>query len=1019
MPEYMLPAALVVLDAIPLTANRKVDRRALPVPDASSGAAYEGPRTAAEEILAGIWAEVLGVERVGTQQSFFDLGGHSLLATRVMSRVRAAFDAEVPLRTLFEAPTVAALGERIEALRGTGASPLPPIERVSRDGTQGLPLSFAQQRLWFVYRMEPDSSAYNVPFPLRLRGSLDPWALRRTLSEIVRRHEVLRTAFDEVEGEPVQVVRPAAPVRLPLVDLRGLAGEARETEVRRLTGTDAVLPFDLRRGPVLRVTLLRMAEAEWGLLLNVHHIAFDGWSTRILVGEFSALYAAFRRGEASPFPEPRVQYADFAAWQRGWLSGERLEEQLGYWRGALAGAAPALDLPLDHPRPAVPSARGEMRHYRFPAEASRALRALCRREAVTPFMALLAAWQLLLARWAGQEEVSVGTALAGRNRLELEGMIGFFINTLVLRLDLSGRPSVREVLRRSRETTLGAFAHPDVPFEKLVEELAPERSLQHTPLFQVMFSMLNLEMGELSLGEAEMEPLEWAREATKFDLNLMVREDGDHFGGHVTYRTDLFEAETIQRMVEHFATLAGELAGDPDRPAATLPLMGEEERRQVLVAWNATAGEYPRHLPVHALFERQVERTPGAAALLWDGGELTYAELDAWADALAGELRGCGVRPEVRVGVCAERGPALVAALLGVLKAGGVYVPLDPTHPSERLAWLLEDSAVSVLLTEPRLRARLPAFGGETVLLEAAPSPGPSPASERGEDDVTPENLAYVIYTSGSTGRPKGVLTTHGGAVNYLSFLAEEYGVGPADTVLQLATTSFDASLRDILGPLTTGAKLVLVRPEEASEPRRLLAIVREHGVTGIMAIVPSLLRPLLDAAESEGGAEPLRLLLVSGEALPVADARRARRVFGAGVRVVNQWGATECTMSSTFHAVADEEEAAVAPVGRPIRNTRVYVLDAELEPTPVGVPGEAYIATPGVARGYGGRPELTAGRFVPDPFSPEPGARMYRVGDRVRWRGDGVLEFLGRMDAQVKVQGVRVEPGEVEAVLR
>ncbi len=1042
LPEPMVPGALVVLESLPLTPNGKVDRRALPTPEsAGSDEAFQPPRTAMEEVLAGIWAEALGVERVGAEENFFELGGHSLLATQVASRAREAFGVEVPLRMIFEAPTVSGLAGRIELLRSDGIPAAPPIERAARKGTDGLPLSFAQQRLWFVHRMEPGSSAYNMPFPLRLRGSLDPWALRRTLSEIVRRHEVLRTVFDEVEGEPMQVVRAAAPVRLPVVDLRGLSGEVRETEVRRLTGIDAALPFDLRRGPVLRVALLRMAEAEWGLLLNVHHIASDGWSTRILVGEFSALYAAFRRGEASPFPEPRVQYADFAAWQRGWLSGERLEEQLGYWRRALAGAAAVLNLPLDHPRPAVPSARGEMRHYRLPAEASRALRALCRREAVTPFMALLAAWQLLLARWAGQEEVSVGTALAGRNHLELEGLIGFFVNTLVLRLDLSSRPSVREVLCRSRETTLGAFAHPDVPFEKLVEELAPERSLQHTPLFQVMFSMLNLEMGELRLGGAEMEPLEWAGEATKFDLNLMVREDGDRFGGHVTYRTDLFEAETIQRMLEHFATLAGALAGDPDRPAAALPLMGDVERRQVLSAWNATAGAYPRRLTVHALFERQAERTPGAPALVWDGGALTYAQLDARADDLARALAARGVRPEVRVGVFLERGPELVTALLGVLKAGGVYVPLDVEHPAERLAWLLDDSAITVLLTEERSRAKLPEFGGETLLLCGAGAAGASPLRSSGDAGESPpatpvpaavrdaaegsagrpfpESLAYVIYTSGSTGRPKGVLATHRGAVNYLSFLADEYGVGPADTVLQLATASFDASIRDILGPLTTGAKLVLVRPGEATDPRRLLASIREHAVTGIMAIVPSILRSLLEAAEAEGGADTLRLLLVSGEALPVADVRRAHRVFGGGVRVVNQWGATECTMSSTLHDVVEVDESATARVGRPIRNTRVYVLDAELEPTPAGVPGEAYIASPGLARGYGGRPELTAGHFIPDPFSPEPGARMYRVGDRVRWRGDGVLEFLGRMDMQVKVHGVRVEPAEVEAVLR
>ncbi|HEU0078553.1 MAG TPA: condensation domain-containing protein, partial [Longimicrobiaceae bacterium] len=529
---------------------------------------------------------------------------------------------------------------------------------------------------------------------------LDARALRRSLTELARRHEAVRTVLVETGGEAMQGVLPAAPVPFPVLDLAGLPRERRHAEALRRLAEEALRPFDLEHGPPLRVLPVRLAEEEWALCFTLHHIAGDGWSMGVLTREVSALYGAYSRGEESPLPEPELQYADYAVWQREWLAGERLEEQLRYWRDKLEGAPPVLELPTDRPRPPAPGARGRVLPCRFPPELSRGVRALCRREGVTPFMALLTAWQLLLARWAGEEDVSVGTAVAGRNRLELEGLIGFFVNTLVLRLDLAGRPTVREVLRRARETTLGAFAHQDVPFEKLVEELAPGRSLRHTPLFQVMFSLQNQEDGELELGGVATEPLDLAGEAAKFDLNLAVWEDGEGFGGHVTYRTDLFEAETIHRMLEHFATLAGALAGDPERPAATLPLMEEGERRQLLLEWNATAGEYPRHLPVHALFERQAARTPDAPALLWDGGALTYAELDARADRRARALAGLGVRPEVRVGVCLERGPELVAALLGVLKAGGVYVPLDPTHPAERLAWLLEDSAISELLTD-------------------------------------------------------------------------------------------------------------------------------------------------------------------------------------------------------------------------------------------------------------------------------------------------------------------------------
>ena len=1097
LPDYMVPSAVVALDALPLTPTGKVDRRALPAPDASAGGAYTAPRGEAEERLAAIWAEVLGAERVGAHDDFFALGGHSLLATRVVSRVRETFGRELPLRALFESPTVAGLAAWLEPAAerddgageageagdaGRTASPAGDagIRRVPRD--RPLPVSFAQQRLWFIHQLEPESPAYNMPFPLRLGGALDVRALRRALAEIVRRHEALRTVFGEAGGEPVQVVRPAGPVPLPVVDLRALPAEAREHRLHALAREDSLRPFDLAAGPPLRAALLRAGEEEWALLLNVHHIVSDGWSTGILVGEFSALYGAFSRGEASPLPEPPVQYADFAAWQREWLSGPRMEAQLAYWRGRLAGAPPTLDLPTDHPRPAVPGTRARRQEFHFGEGTTLSLRGLCAREGITPFMGILAAWQLLLARYAGVDDVSVGTGIAGRNRLELEGLVGFFVNTLVLRTELAGNPTGRELLARVRETTLGAYAHQDVPFERLVEEVAPERSLAHAPLVQAMFTFQNLDPGVLELGGLRLEPLSSAGEAAKFDLSLTAGETETSLRGSLTCRADLFEPETVARMLRHLRVLLEGLAAEPGRPVAALPLMEAGERTRVLAAAAGPARARPRGLPVHALFERQAARTPDAVAAAFDGGSLTYAELDRRADAVAAELLRRRLAPETRVGVFLERGPEWLAALLGVLKAGAVYVPLDPANPAERIRYVLEDSGASLLLTGGALRARVPEFGGEVVVCDGTPlPPAPSPARGEGEHDgvkagfsasdgaltprpplpmlgegehdegeprtalprhgggwrassepggghpadasaasVDPDSLAYVIYTSGSTGRPKGVLTTHGGVADYLAFLADEYGLGPADTVLQLATPTFDASIRETLGALTTGARLVLTPAAEAAEPRRVLERAREHGVTAIMAVVPSVLRPILAEAErSADAAAPLRLLLASGEPLPVADVRRARAVFGPNLRVVNQWGATECTMSSTLHTVTDDEATPIAPVGAPIPNTRVYVLDPEIEPVPLGVPGEAYIATPGLARGYGGRPELTAERFVPDPFSKQPGARMYRVGDRVRRRRDGVLEFLGRVDRQVKVQGVRVEPGEVEAALR
>ncbi|MET0398144.1 MAG: condensation domain-containing protein, partial [Longimicrobiaceae bacterium] len=856
LPEYMVPSVVVALEELPRTPTGKVDRRALPAPESWAGTVYVAPHGEVEERLAAIWAEVLKTERVGAHDDFFALGGHSLLATRVTSRVREAFGIELPLQVLFEAPTVAGLAARLAAPppEWEGGAPTPPgapsvpstpsspgptppappappadgIRRVPRDPDGALPLSFAQQRLWFIDRLEPGSPAYNMPFPLRLRGALDARALRRALSEIVRRHEALRTVFGESEGQGVQIIRPARPVSLPVVDLRALPAEARERRVRELARADSLRPFDLRRGPLLRTALLRAGDDDWALLLNVHHIVSDGWSTGILVGEFSALYGAFSRGEASPLPEPPVQYADFAVWQREWLAGPRMEAQLAFWREKLKGAPSTLDLPTDHPRPAAPGTGAGRAGFHFGEATAHALRALCAREGVTPFMGLLAAWQLLLARYAGTDDVSVGTGIAGRNRLELEGVVGFFVNTLVLRTRLSWNPRGRELLSRVKATTLGAYSHQDVPFERLVEELAPERSLAYAPLFQAMFTFQNLEEGELELGGLHLEPLTSEGGAAKFDLSLTAGETGTTIGGALTYRADLFEPATVERMLEHFRVLLDGLAADPRRPVFALPLMDATERARVLEAAHGPARAYPRHLPVHALFERQAARTPHAVAAVFDGGSLTYAELDRRAADLAHDLLLRRLEPETRIGVFLERGPEWLAAMLGVLKAGAVYVPLDPSHPAERVRWVLEDSGASLLLTAGGLRGRVPEFGGEMVVVdgETPLPPAPSPARGEGENGndtsqvegqealpqncgrvaalrppggglpadaspafdepdavppsplagegpgeggpVDPDSLAYVIYTSGSTGTPKGVLTTHGGAANYL-----------------------------------------------------------------------------------------------------------------------------------------------------------------------------------------------------------------------------------------------------------
>ncbi|HEX2190338.1 MAG TPA: condensation domain-containing protein, partial [Longimicrobiaceae bacterium] len=644
-----------------------------------------------------------------------------------------------------------------------------------------MPPSFAQQRLWFIDQLDPGSAAYNLRFPLRLRGTLDVPVLRRALSAVVARHEALRTVFAAEGGEPVQVVRPPEPVPFPAVDLGRLAEERREAEAARLAGEEALRPFDLSRGPLLRATLLRLGDGDHAALFTMHHVVSDGWSMGVLVRELSALYHAFSRGEPSPLPELPVQYADYAVWQRERVSGEALEAQLAWWRERLAGAPPTLELPADRPRLPAGEAPAQTCLVELPPGLTRRLRELAQAEGATPFMALLAGFSLLLARYSGQDDVVVGSPIAGRTRSELEGLIGFFVNTLALRTDLSGDPSFRGLLRRVREATLGAFQHQDLPFERLVEELAPERSLTHAPLFQVMFALQNTEQSALRLGELRMEPLPPGEGVTQFDLDLSLQEGPERIVGTLRYRRDRFDAPTVERMLAHFRILLEAALAAPDRPVSGLPLLAGEERARVLEAWNATARAYPRGRCLHELVAEQAARTPDAPAVVFEGRVLVYAELDARADRLAHGLRLRGVGPEARVAIAVEKGFEMALAVLGVLKAGGAYVPLDPAYPPERLAWMLEDSGARVLLTQESLRQRLPEFAGEVCFVptDGTPLPRPLPRKGGGENGTGPDNLAYVIYTSGSTGRPKGVAVQHRAVVNYAVDMAERLGLGP------------------------------------------------------------------------------------------------------------------------------------------------------------------------------------------------------------------------------------------------
>ncbi|HEX2190564.1 MAG TPA: amino acid adenylation domain-containing protein, partial [Longimicrobiaceae bacterium] len=878
------------------------------------------------------------------------------------------------------------------------------------------PLSFAQQRLWFVQRMEPESAAYNLPLALRLRGPLDAPALLRALAGVARRHEALRTRFPAEDGAPVQVVDPPGREAVVLVEMEALGGEDRERELRRLARAESLRPFDLAGEPPMRAVVARSGAEEWALLLTVHHVVSDGWSQGVLARDLSALYEAFAAGGPSPLAPLPVQYADYAAWQRERLSGEELERQLAWWRERLEGAPPVLGLPTDRPRGPLHRALAAPLRFVLPPERVRPLRALAAAGDTTLFAVLLAGWQLLLARYAGEEDVVVGSPVAGRTHVELEELVGFFVNTLPLRADLSGDPPFRGLVERARQVLLGAFAHQALPFERLVEALRPERSLTHTPVFQVSIGLESRRggAGPLRLGTAVGEPLETARAPAKLDLTLNLVDDGDGVAGTLMYRTDLWDAATVERMLGHFARLLEGAAADPDRRVLDLPLATEAERERLLREWSggpAAAAATPARA-LHETFAERAARTPGAPAVVHGGATLTCAELDAWSARLARALRARGVGPEVRVGVLLEHSAEAVAALLAVLRAGGCYLPLDPASPPERLALLLDDAEVRVVLADRRWSGLVPS--GRTVVHPDDDSPDEAPLPR-----IHAESAAYLLYTSGSTGRPRGVVVSHAAAAAHLADVAEVYGLTAADRVLLFAALSFDPSLEQVLAPLLVGAS-VAVRGPEVWPPAELAGRVREQGVTVVNLPTAYWGALVQDRAAAAALKRAVRLVIAGGEAFPPASARAWAELPGGAARLLNAYGPTEAVVTATVHEVGEEDGAggASVPIGRPVGRRRAYVLDAAGEPAPAGIPGELCLGGAPLARGYLGQPERTAERFVPDPFSGEPGARLYRTGDRARWLATGALEYLGRVDRQVKVRGFRIEPGEVEAAL-
>ena len=1023
LPDYMVPSILMSLRELPRTPNGKLDRRALPNPDLErpeGGEEYIAPRTPIEDLLAGIWTEVLGVSNISVHDNFFLLGGHSLLATRVVARVQNAFQREIPVRLVFEFPTISEFACEIERrTRGEKEQEYLPLS--PRSGNDNLPLSFAQLRLWFLDRLEPGSRQYVLAGALRIRGPLNPSVLERSLNEIVRRHEVLRTTFPLQDGIPIQRILPSLKIPLDIIDLRTRPDSLRQEEGYAQIVAVTRQPFELALGPLMRASLICLDQNDYIAVFAMHHIVSDGWSIGVLNREIAKIYNAFVEGQSSPLQNLPLQYADFSLWQRTWLQGEIMEKELGYWKAKLTGSSPFLELPFDHPRPSIQSSRGANYEFTVSADLARVLRRVSQQEGVTLFMTLLGAFQVLLCKYSGDDDIAVGTPIANRGRRELEELVGIFVNTLVLRTDLSGDPTVREVLQRVRTVALEAYAHQDAPFEKIVDALEVRRDMSHSPLFQVMFVLQNMPAEPIQLSGMTLEPLRVDLGVAGFDLTLTMTEGPDDLAGTLEYNTDLFEMETIHRMGEQYVRVLEGVAKDVERRISSLPLLSELERRQVISEWNETrSASLPEPL-MHELFERQANDHPEAEALADGSTVVGYGELNRRANQLARYLQRQGIEAEKLVGLSLERSVAMAVGLLGILKAGGAYVPLDVGLPEDRLNWICTDAQLGVVVTQRSLANRFLEKGLRVVCLDGDAEDILKESSENLERTVSGDNLAYMIYTSGSTGKPKGVMVRHSSVVNHNVAMARAFGLGPGERVLQFSSISFDAAVEELFPAWGKGAAVVLRDEESLGGGEAFGSLVEREGITLVdlpTAFWGEWVESLRMGGKGLGGR--LRLVVVGGDKVPTERYVAWRKFAEPDVKWINTYGPTETTIVSTAYAPDCEgwEGRREVPIGRGIANTEVYLLDGRMEPVGIGMVGEIYIGGHGVARGYWGRPELTAERFVPDPFGNTYGGRLYRTGDRGRWRSDGEIEFVGRVDRQVKVRGYRIELEEVEGLL-
>ena len=1027
LPDYMVPSAFVTLDTFPLTPNGKIDRHALPDPELSredQAASYVAPETLVEETLADIWRHILGIEPISIHDNFFDLGGHSLLAVKVISRIQQAFEITIPLNSLFKAPNILDLALLIEDLNKDKLKQKRQKQSIDKRSSDGpAELSFAQQRLWFLYQLEPDSPFYNIPMSVRLQGTLNIEALQHSLNALIERHESLRTTFSQSDNHPVQVIAPPFTLSLPLIDLQHLPEDEKVAQLQQLLTEEAQYTFNISQGPLIRAALIQTDADDHVLLLNMHHLISDQWSADIFWRELALLYNAFSADKPSPLAELPIQYADFAHWHRQWFQGEVEERQLTYWKQQLGGELAQLQLPTDYPRPATQTYHGASETFTIPKTLFQDLSTLLVRErGDTVFMLLLAAFNTLLYRYTGQTDLLIGSPIANRNHPEIESLIGFFVNTLVLRTDLSDNPTFQEVLRRVNALALNAYSHPDIPFEKLVEILQPNRDPSYNPIFQVLFNFHNATTQTQSLSGLDVTPLTIEHQTSKFDLTLTITQNHHTLHGSIEYNTDLFNTDTIQCLIGHFHTLLQSIATQPELPISHLPLLSETEQHQLLVDWNQTAAAYPSDLCIHQLFEAQVERTPEAVAVVYKGQELTYRGLNERANQVAHYLQKQGVGPETLVSICIERSMDMAIGLLGILKAGGAYLPLDPAYPSERLDFMLQDAQTPIILTQSHLSDRFPKYQTILICLDTDWPVIAGESTNNPYSQVNPANPVYTIYTSGSTGTPKGMVTPHQALVNHNLSIIKHYQLSRHDRVLQFASISFDVAAEELFPSWVSGATVVFLPNQAIVPPDELLEFITEEKVT-VINLPSSYWHEWMAKLTTSKTQLPstLRLVVVGSEKVSADWLSVWQNHIGDQVHWHNAYGPTETTITTLLYTPTQSKTAKIretVPIGRPIENVQLYILDANYQPVPIGVSGELYIGGDSVGRGYLHQPALTAEKFIPNPFSNQPGTRLYRTGDLVRYLTDGNIEFLGRIDHQVKVRGYRIELGEVEAVL-